>query len=335
MRAILVPIVLLFTLAQPVATPDLAAEVARIRGQVASSVPEAQRAAPAARLDRAQAALDRGSRYLAFYLLESPYEAAGAFAFANASGVKTSDDFAKAWTAAGDPAARSAAAAGARPAIVDAIADAAEGRAPATYQASRPYAADAGLDAGLYYLGESRALTSFAAFARSLAWPAAGRRPPFRSIAPELAALDAAMTARYETMDRAEHPSYIAASAALKQARTLDAGGRFEAALLEYLLSRYLFAPLGGPASADATAERVAAARASLVRGVDHSIAELFLQLADEGVSGSVPAQRRGAAAVMDDVLPAYFAAVAPPATTAAAAPAAQVTITLVRWPFT
>jgi hypothetical protein len=335
MRAMLVPIVLLFTLGQPVTTPELAAEVARIRGQIAASVPDAQRAAPNARLDRAQASLDRGRRYLAIYLLESAFETAGAFAFANASGVKTPDDFVKAWTAAGAPAVRAGAPPGARPALVDALAEAADGRAPATYLASRPYAEDAGLDAGVYYLGESRALTAFAGFARSLAWPAPGRKPAFRSIAPEIAALDAAMTAKYETMDRAEHPTYITASAALKQARTLNDAGRVEGALFEYLLARYLFAPLAGPPGAEATADRVAAAQASLERGVDHSIAEIFLQLADEGVSGSVPAQRRGAAAVMDDVLPAYIAAVAPPATIAADAAAAQVTITLVRWPFT
>jgi len=52
-------------------------------------------------------------------------------------------------------------------------------------------------------------------------------------------------------------------------------------------------------------------------------------------VSGNVPAQRRGAAAALDEVLPAYFAAVAPPQTVAAATAAAPVTITLVRWPFT
>jgi hypothetical protein len=52
-------------------------------------------------------------------------------------------------------------------------------------------------------------------------------------------------------------------------------------------------------------------------------------------VSGSVPAQRRGAAAAIDDILPAYFAAVRPPSVTAPAAVAAGTTITLVRWPFT
>ena len=105
---------------------------------------------------------------------------------------------------------------------MDAIAEAAEDRGPATYQASRPYAEDAGTDAGLYYLGESRAVMDYAAFVRSLTWSDAGRRPVFRSIAPELLAFDREMTARYEAMDRKDHPTYIRASAALKQARSLD-----------------------------------------------------------------------------------------------------------------
>ena len=61
-------------------------------------------------------------------------------------------------------------------------------------------------------------------------------------------------------MERANHPTYIRASAALKQARSLNDRGAFEGALFQYLLSRYLFAPLRGPA-ADATRERLDAAR--------------------------------------------------------------------------
>ena len=99
--------------------------------------------------------------------------------------------------------------------------------------------------------------------------------------------------------------------------------------------ARYIFAPLRGAAASDASARRIAEARSSLSAGADHSIAELFLQLAEEGLSSSVPAQRRGAAVALDDVLPAYRAAIAAPSTTAAAASTAQVTISLVRWPFT
>ena len=139
-------------------------------------------------------------------------------------------------------------------------------------------------------------------------------------------------------MERADHPTYIRASAALKQARSLDDHGALEGALFEYLLSRYLFAPLRGPAGADATRERIAAARATLPAGEDHSIAELFLQLADDGVSQRQrrPAPRRRGGHRRHRS-PPIVAAIAPAtATTTAAANAnAPVTITLVRWPFT
>ena len=143
------------------------------------------------------------------------------------------------------------------------------------------------------------------------------------------------MTTTYEKMERANHPTYIRASAALKQARSLNDHGAFEGALFEYLLSRYLFAPLRGPAEAAATAERVTAARATLPSADDHSIAELFLQFAGEGLASDNADLRRGASAVLEDILPAYRAAIAPAAPAATATAKAGVTITLVRWPFT
>src|SRR5262249_4215580 len=147
---------------------------------------------------------------------------------------------------------------------------------------------------------------------------------------------DREMTTKYETMERANHPTYIKASAALKQARSLDDRGAFEGALFEYLLARYLFAPLRGLAELDVTREQLDAARASLARGEDHSIAELFIQFAEEGLASDNADLRRSAASVSTDVVPAYLAAIAParPAMTAPDADAA-VTITLVRWPFT
>src|SRR5262249_18998988 len=156
---------------------------------------------------------------------------------------------------------------------------------------------DAGVDAGLYYLGESYAAMDFAAFVRSAARPPEERRPAFRSIAPELAALDREMTTQYETMERASHPTYIRASAALKQARSLNDPGAFEGAMFESLLSRYVFAPLRGPAAA-ATRERIEAARASLPAGGDHSVAELFVQFAEEGLASENADLRAGAAVV-------------------------------------
>jgi hypothetical protein len=319
------------------AAPGLAAEMDRIRAEASASSPEAQKAAPAARLDRAKAALDAGRPLLALYLFEMPWENAKAWSFVqSSSAVTTPETFARKWTALGKPRTSSAAARSrSRPVLIDAIASAAEARGATTYYASRPYGEDSGIADGLYYLGESHAVMQFAAFARSLSWPGAGAAPPLRSIVAELTTLDTDMTRAYETMDRSNHSTYIVASAALKQARTLNDRGQYAGALFQYLLSRYVFAPLRGPAAQDASAERVAEARRTLPAGLDHSIAELFLQLAEEGIAGNVPAQRRGAAAALEDVIPAYLTALAPPATTTAPAAASEVTITLVRWPFT
>jgi hypothetical protein len=255
------------------------------------------------------------------------------FAFAASSGVKTLEAFVEKWTRLGPPKPLTGGS-GRGPAVIDALAEASEDRGPTTYLASRPYAEDAGVDAGLYYLGESYAAMDFAAFVRSGSWPAAGHRPAFRSIALELAALDREMTTKYETMERTSHPIYIRASAALKQARSLNDHGAFEGALFEYLLSRYLFAPLRGlPAAANR--ERLDAARRSLSDGKDHSIAELFVQFAEEGLASDDAGLRSGAAAVTADVVPAYLAAIAPARPSTSSDTRAAVTITLVRWPFT
>jgi hypothetical protein len=334
-KLVFVTAVALVAAAPPVAGPPLPAELSRVRAQINAKVPAGEHARLLQRLDRADAALAAGRTYQALYLFEAAYEGAGAFAYAASSGLTSPGAFLKTWTAVGAPKPRGA---DARrfPAVVAAVADIAEDRAPATYQASRPYSEDAGISAGLYYLGESRAQLAFATFVRSGSWPALPRRLAFHSIAPALTALDRDMVTTYEAMDPADHRTYILASSALKQARSLNEHGKFEGALLEYLLSRYLFAPLRGPAAAEPTAARIDAARAALPTGEDHSIAEFFLQLAEEGVAGSAADLRRGASAVLDDVLPAYFAAIATAHTTTTDADAnATATITLVRWPFT
>lgn len=313
---------------------SIQSELARVRAQIRVNVSADQQATLQPRLDRAEAALKAGRTYQALYLLEAAYEGAAAFAFAGTAGVQSPNDFVRKWTALGAPKPHSGRP-GRVPAAVDALAEAAEDRGPATYQASRPYAEDSGTEAGVYYLGESIAAMNYAAFVRSGKWPDAGRRPAFRTITAELAAFDREMTTNYETMERANHPTYIRASAALKQARSLNDHGMLEGALFEYLLSRYLFAPLRGPAAADATRERIDAARATLPAAEDHSIAHLFLQFAEEGLASNNADLRRGAAAAIDDVVPAYLAALAAAAPAITSNAKAAVTVTLVRWPFT
>lgn len=331
---------LLVAQAQTDVSSRIAAEIDRTRTAVSTSVPEQPRASALGRLDRASKAVDAGHPFLALYLLESPWEMSRAFAFAEKSdSIKTLDAFNQLWNRTGEPAAipsdRKT-----RPAVVEAMVEAAVSRGPVTFRASRAYAEDSGPDAGLYYLGESRTFGEFTAFARGLTWPDAGRgaAPAFRSIAGEIAAFDSDIEAAYQHMERANHPTYITISALMKQAHALDEAGSRRGALLEYLLARYLFAQLRAeaPADPDATASALASARASLDRTHDHSLAELFLDFGDENARAADAALRKSAAAVTLDVLPAYFRAIGPPQSTAAAPSATPaVTITLVRWPFT
>lgn len=161
------------------AARHLAADMDWVRGELAA-VPESERGAPLARLDRAKAALDAGRPLLALYLFEMPWKSAKSWTFVKASGsVSTADLFVKKWTALGEPrplAARTGT--GRRPALLDALASAAEARGPTTYHASRFYGEDAGLDGGLYYLGESQAEMQWATFVRSLQWPPTTASPP-------------------------------------------------------------------------------------------------------------------------------------------------------------
>jgi hypothetical protein len=220
------------------------------------------------------------------------------------------------------------------PAVVEAIAAIAETRGPATYRASLPYARDSGIQDGLYYLGDARAVGAFARFVRQLPWPREGTRPAFRSIGTDLDAFDREVTAAYETMDRSQHTTYILTSAAIKQARTLNDGQQYAAALFEYLIARLRFAPLRGIVST-ATAGRIGDARRDLNASLDTSIPRLFLEMAASAIESGEPAQQPTAAYILEDVLPAYTAALAPPRATSSAADPAKVTITLVRWPYT
>jgi hypothetical protein len=228
-----------------------------------------------------------------------------------------------------------------KPAAVRAMAEAALPQVKIYYDASLDYGRSTTPDSGLYYLGAAQAQRQFAAFARTLHEPEKGAPPPLRALAPELDDLQDALLAAYRppaSLDK--HRDFIGANAALKEARELDAAGLRYGALLRYLEAARRFAPLKpGPAATPtpaAVAEQLEPLAARLdAPGTDHSIGRLMLQvaqfdLAEHAQDGNVAV----AAAVANDVLPRYFAALqAAPAR--AARPAPTVTVTLVRWPYT
>jgi hypothetical protein len=169
----------------------------------------------------------------------------------------------------------------------------------------------------------------------------AGRpAPSLRALDAELDALETAVLAAYRppaSIDR--HSEFIGLGSALNEARELSALGLMHGALLRYLQAVQRFAPLkssASPLSARATTERLEAWKVRLARpGADHSIGELFLEaaeaeLASAATGGPLPV----ASAVVTEVLPRYLEALEP-AAAKKPLPPAEVTVTLVRWPYT
>jgi hypothetical protein len=230
---------------------------------------------------------------------------------------------------------------GVRPAAVRAIGEATLPQVRGYYDASLEYGHNTMPFFGYYYIGTAQGQLEFANFCRSISEPSAPPPPLLRSLAAELDALENDLLAAYRppaSIDR--HSEFIGASATVNEARSLDAAGLRYGALLRYLQAAARTAPLraGGPPAADAdTVNRRLAEFDSRLSAskVDHSIGRTVLQAAQVDISNAEPGTMPpGAAIIAGDVLPRYFAALEP-ARPAPPRPAPQVTVTLVRWPYT
>jgi hypothetical protein len=332
------------------ARDPLAAEIARLRAAIAadtSSHPLAAqiRAAAAPALDEADAAMRHGRRLHALQRLGGARNLYEGLVWTLARPeAATAEGFEAAWRAEGAAVARDAAAARAlsrlRPAAVRAMAEAALPQAKVYYHASLEYGRNTMPEYGLYYLGAAQAQRDFAAWSGTLAEAVTGAPPPTRALAAEIAELERDLLAGYRppaSIDR--HPEFIAASALLKEARELDEAGLRYGALHRYLQAALRSAPLRDttafPFGAELAARLDAHARRLGDARTDHSLGRLLLETAHTDVAAAGDtAPPRLAAAVAADVLPRYFAALGP-APPRAATPAAAVTVTLVRWPYT
>ena len=223
-----------------------------------------------------------------------------------------------------------------------ALAQASARQARETYDAGPVYGQATEPLFGMYYLAQGVSYLDYAAFAARAGAPlrsSGERTPKLRSLAPEIRALRDEMLAAYKpplSIDR--HSEYIGASSATKEALEYEAAGLREAALLRYLQAALRFAPLrssSAPLEAAALAARMDAARRLLAeQAVDHSIGTLFLEVAASDADTASAGQAGLASAVVEDVLPRYFAALGPaPAMAASRRP--EVAVTLVRWPYT
>jgi hypothetical protein len=243
------------------------------------------------------------------------------------------------------------------PAAVRAMAQAAETRVVPYHQASFGYARGAVAQSALFFLGRARAHVDFVRFCNGLDFGESGSFPE-RSYIGEVEALEKRLLDRYTPpLSLERHADFIAVSAGLKVARDLDGAGSHAGALYEYLRSvmRLGQIELEQPAGAESARYEQALAEAAgslSTEGRDDSIALLFIQQAQSELAAALAASTEdestetvdvevatrqallSAEAVLERVLPAYAAAIesesAPPP-----ASAAQVTVTVVRWPYT
>jgi hypothetical protein len=227
------------------------------------------------------------------------------------------------------------------PALVRAVGEAALLQVKGYYQASLDQGRSTTPTGGLFYLGSAHAQRELVNLCRTLSEPTPRRAPPVRALHADLAALESELLAAYRppaSVDR--HSWFINVSATLKEARELNAAGLRYGALLRYLQAAQLFSPLrsGAPAlDAGALPGRLRELDARLTTGdLDHSLGRMFLEAAQADIAAAAPGKSPATAlAIVNDVLPRYFAALqpAPPAALQPAGP--QATVTLVRWPYT
>lgn len=231
------------------------------------------------------------------------------------------------------------------PAAVRALSEVAQGRSLPLLEGGRGFATTTAPKDGLFYLGQAQGEAEFAKFCASLNLPVKNTPLALRSMLPELTALQQKTNAAFQPPRSIElHSRFIALNSALKLAQELDARKFYAGALYQYLeaVRHYalLDAPPLDPAQQKALPGTIAVEQKKAAAAKrDVSIAQLFLeraasQIAHPDGSATSPDEWRSAQAIVQQVLPAYFAAekmLAP----LPSSPDKTVTITLVRWPYT
>jgi len=321
----------------------LAADLARWKAWVADTsskdelkVEGRQSAGPL--LTRAEKALADGRRSLALFRLGAARAELVGVDWATSRPKAEREElpaFEAVWRQQGKSLGRAPNVEGALPALIRGMAESAALKSQGYYDGSRDYGVSTAPVYGLYYLGMAQGQSELAKWLATLPDLGKGRSLTIRSPGPEIDRLQHRLLEAYrppQSIDR--HPDFIRASAALKEARELDAAGLRHGALLQTLYAGMLAAPLlqAPPVDTAQLESRLADDEMRLKDGRDHGIATLFLEIAREDLqTGAAPVR---AASIVAEVMPLYFAALGP-ATKVAASPPAKVTVTLVRWPYT
>ena len=228
---------------------------------------------------------------------------------------------------------------------VRAISEAAQVRAIPLLEGGRGFATATKPKDGLFYVGQAQGEAAFAEFVSRLNAPRKAAPAPLRSLLPELEALQEKTNAAFQPPRSIDmHPRFIALNATIKAARELDSSKAYAGALYQYLEAVRHYGMLD---PAMPVAARQASLRTALAEELkkvsaskrDDSIAQIFLERAagwlnkPEGVAPS-PDEWRATQIVLQQVLPAYYAALKPAAPLQQRA-ARTATLTLVRWPYT
>jgi hypothetical protein len=193
----------------------------------------------------------------------------------------------------------------------------------------------------LYYAGEAKGQAEFSAFCNTLNLPRKNAAFPLRSISPELHQLQTQVMAAYRPPRSVEHHAdFIHLNATLKLAGELDAAKLYAGALYQYLDATQQFAMFFATVPPAAKQSRLRKSLQKMSTDLagsqqDHSIAQLFLERAEAWLTRSPNAAGWiNADSIAEQVLPAYFGVLkaSPPSQNQAPA---EVTVTLVRWPYT
>ena len=222
------------------------------------------------------------------------------------------------------------------PAAVRAMAEAAWSQVRVTYDAALPYAQNTSPATGYYYLGEARGALEWALFLRGLRFPKAEKTPEFRSVAPEITALEQKIGEAYKPpLSVDKHPQFIRLNATVKQAIELDSAGMHAGALYMYLRAvRFLGQILATAPDSSQLAALKGQLAAAGKKAAHHEMARIFTEGAESSLTLTDPEEHKMARAAVEQVVPAYFATLEKPAVVSATS-GKTVTITLVRWPYT
>ena len=231
------------------------------------------------------------------------------------------------------------------PLAIRALAEAAQGRAIPLLEGGRGFATTTSPKDGLLYVGQAEGEAEFATFCASL--QTEGKRSTFvlRSLLPELQALQQKTNAAFQPPKSIDlHPRFIALNSQIKLAQELDASRFYAGALYAYLDAVRHYGMLDAPPLDASAQDRVKKDVAELTKklvasSADDSILQLFLERASSYTThpdGSGPSadEWRGARVILDQVVPAYYAA-QKPASPLATPSGKTVDITLIRWPYT